>query len=728
MGLFNNKQDENGATRKVATPDDGMIVRPEEHEQQIQKELERLKPAIKKAKKFTQDWGVKERLRNFANVTNTSGREVTLTVNLGGGSYTDGKNVTVGLAEDYLEEDEETWMAYMQFVTAHELGHVNFSDFKVFKGFIEKTEKYFEDKYQIKGAGGFGGHMLNCTEDGRIEAAQAFDQPGLLRLIRFVNGRMYLNANIDNMGYVPLHDFVNCVLTLSKMGLVPEGFNDRFKGTDVYEAVKRAKPYIMKAVTAETAEECAQETWNVIKVNEDFLSKWMKEHEIQQPPSGNGEGEDSDDQNEQSQNSQGQENGSGQDSQSGQNSQSQSASGKTQQAPSGKVHPLDGMNGKSDYTNSPAKRQAKQAKNADGSPAQSEAHFGKNDSQNGDELQEGDEAVKEEEKQLPEQNSPQTMEQAVKEMKQSNSKDAKRLLSEAQKLANKKKQKEAYEKREKEKYQTNNQEVYEVMQKEGVAKLLYRDEEMTNSKRIPRILEREGKSLNVEFTKLLNNQQPHTLYNQKSGRLDVRRLHRIPVGVPKVFKKKNIPDNSTYAVSVLIDNSGSMSGERADTAQRMGTILELGLKGIVPLKVQRFHYDWGQQAVHSQMKGWEQKTTDKEVFSWKACPGGRGGNYDAFSVAVAAKELEKRPETDKILFVISDGLPSAGDESDVKSVVKEMKDRGMKIIGIGVGSEDFQSQNKDNYQYMYGDEVILTDEQGLRKEVVNRVRRIVNKQ
>lgn len=65
-----------------------------------------------------------------------------------------------------------------------------------------------------------------------------------------------------------------------------------------------------------------------------------------------------------------------------------------------------------------------------------------------------------------------------------------------------------------------------------------------------------------------------------------------------------------------------------------------------------------------------------------------GANKDGANIRIATRELEKRNEKQKILFVLSDGMPSAYQYNgqfaidDVKSGVKEARDEGIEIISI----------------------------------------------
>ena len=72
----------------------------------------------------------------------------------------------------------------------------------------------------------------------------------------------------------------------------------------------------------------------------------------------------------------------------------------------------------------------------------------------------------------------------------------------------------------------------------------------------------------------------------------------------------------------------------------------------------------------------------------------------------------KRPEQKKILFVLSDGLPSdysGGFEyalNDVKNAVEEARSKGIDVIAIMFGDNNFIKETRRYYEFMYKHSII----------------------
>lgn len=81
---------------------------------------------------------------------------------------------------------------------------------------------------------------------------------------------------------------------------------------------------------------------------------------------------------------------------------------------------------------------------------------------------------------------------------------------------------------------------------------------------------------------------------------------------------------------------------------------------------------------------------------------------------IATEELLARPEREKILIVISDGLPCGtrgceGSPNDaVKSAVEYARSRGIKVVGIYI-DDVVKDADRQAYENMYGTSCVFTD-------------------
>lgn len=826
-----------------------------EYFEKMEKEMEKAQKKRKRALQFVNSRGMRNRLKTFSYTMNNQPKEPKLDIRVGGGSYTDGKTVVVSLMEEFWGEKEDAYLIVLKDMIAHEYAHINFSDFRVFREFQQEVDDFFITNYSVQGGAKLGAFLLNCTEDGRIERAQANDFKGVKKYFQYVNGFLYEKFVPEEMGQVPLHDFMNTILTISKMGLLPKGFS-QFKGTELEVAIDNSRPYIIEAIQSTTAKGCANATMKFIKANADVIAEWMKPMEKEMEE----DGEDGDGQGQGSGEGEGQE-GEGQDGNGSGQSQSGSPSGKK----TVKIDPTDNIDTDPGYSTQPLKREANQGsesvhfrpeeetkkpsgkqeqsgedeqssqENGEEQDEQQEGQgagngeetgedsseekdnqtgqqAGEGDSENEEESEDGEEtpgkdgksgdeegdseegeaegsgenkkdgeekdgdskdsgndgegeANQDDEKDSKddeEQNKPGIQEsdmrdgytsggendidktddvfdvkQALDAIRQDLKEENTKTINDANKFDESEERREQAEGAEKQKYQLNPQELSAAMNTPyGRHGFTYRNEDLTNEEPLPLDLKLRGAKFHKDLKKILMDKKGFTRTNQRAGRLDVNALWRMSMNQTDVFVKKGDPRDSDYVVSVLVDHSGSMYGDVYDAngmnigskvslARESCAVLEEGLNGLIPFKIQRF--DTNTTVIHREIRGWQDKS--KENKSWKATLNTGGGNVDGFSIKVAVEELKKRKESQKILFVLSDGLP-AGYNSDkqafrhVNEVVTEARKSGIKVIAIRFGSQNVLEQSADGYREMYERDYITCHPQDITKEITRVLKKI----
>ena len=200
---------------------------------------------------------------------------------------------------------------------------------------------------------------------------------------------------------------------------------------------------------------------------------------------------------------------------------------------------------------------------------------------------------------------------------------------------------------------------------------------------------------------------------KRSGRLHSANLSRLATGDTRIFRRKHESHSKDVAVSLVIDASGSMSGEKihlaAQSAYALSSVLErIGIKHEV------ICFTTGEAAHHgvefdaevkklgrrfSRMeplympiiKGYEERLNaqTRERFGW--LPNSRilRNNIDGECIEIAARRLKQRRESGKVMIVLSDGSPNAYGNGDslrkhLKQVIKDVTKSGVNIVGLGI--------------------------------------------
>lgn len=202
------------------------------------------------------------------------------------------------------------------------------------------------------------------------------------------------------------------------------------------------------------------------------------------------------------------------------------------------------------------------------------------------------------------------------------------------------------------------------------------------------------------------------------GHLDKSALWKIAVKEPNIFMKKNAPSNNPdLAVYLLLDCSGSMMSpagyyNRLYYTAEAGILLHKVCKMLnIPHASAGFTTDgthWD-NVLHYKLKEFHENGARIESIY---CEAYCAENVDGYSIRVAASELLNRPETNKVLFVISDGVPAAkcgydGKKAinDTAKAVRESMTYGIGTIGMFIGHKS----DVDSAKYIYPHLIFLEE-------------------
>lgn len=217
--------------------------------------------------------------------------------------------------------------------------------------------------------------------------------------------------------------------------------------------------------------------------------------------------------------------------------------------------------------------------------------------------------------------------------------------------------------------------------------------------------------------------------NLRQGSLDPSSIWKVGVRSGKVFKRNN-QKGKDFAFYILQDGSGSMMGQKEIESAKTMAILEEGLKDFSALKITTFNVR--SDVTHHTAKQFNDNRNFNHAYSFLKNKRADGGNKDGYSIRVATRELEKRKEQKKVLLVLSDGLPShykyGRDQAlnDVRTAVEEARKKGIRVISILFGDDDFIQGSEENYLYMYKYNILKCNPKNIGRKILPIFKQIMN--
>lgn len=226
----------------------------------------------------------------------------------------------------------------------------------------------------------------------------------------------------------------------------------------------------------------------------------------------------------------------------------------------------------------------------------------------------------------------------------------------------------------------------------------------------------------------------HYVGGHKSGKLNSKALASVKTGNDRIFKRKTSIREKNAAVSLLIDHSGSMSGQKVKMATQSAYAFALALHQLkIPFEIYGFttlrsrqasdHFDEFKRTHDKDIsnrviatdsyecfkafKTFDQvfNVVSKEALTYQSTGGGRLiENEDSKHVKKALERLQRREEPIKALFVFSDGSPAFPTRSPMAnsySTLKELGHKSKELYGVDIYSIGIQDDNVSKFYKNY---------------------------
>jgi hypothetical protein len=206
-------------------------------------------------------------------------------------------------------------------------------------------------------------------------------------------------------------------------------------------------------------------------------------------------------------------------------------------------------------------------------------------------------------------------------------------------------------------------------------------------------------------------------YGKTAGDVDINGLSKFHLGEKiRLFETREVPKGKQYTIGILLDQSGSMSGDKIDHARTVTNILLQAIKGIKGIDIVVYGHtaDSGGQNTITIFPYCEKGVDNSaSLTTAKAL----SNNGDGYAIRwVSQKMLDTNPANKNSihhLFVVSDGQPSCASYSvadgihHTKTCVDEARKNGVEVFGIGI--QNAYSTSVGEQLFGNGKFVILKD-------------------
>lgn len=239
---------------------------------------------------------------------------------------------------------------------------------------------------------------------------------------------------------------------------------------------------------------------------------------------------------------------------------------------------------------------------------------------------------------------------------------------------------------------------------------------------LPYVIEQQGEVLRDAIQHVFKPKRTGKYKERTSGDIDVDRLFALAMNELDVFDADKKPDNFSGCCYILQDNSGSMGSGRNSKrmfASEATARIEYAFRDFMPLKIVAF--DESGEVIHEVIKNWDDNFVHSCSYNFFHKGRSGGCNADYHDIVIATAELLERSEKEKILIVISDGLPCGSQgvsspQDAVRMAVEEARASGIKVVGIYV-DDVVRDADRAAYEAMYGASCVFTDTDHIAEEL-----------
>jgi len=196
----------------------------------------------------------------------------------------------------------------------------------------------------------------------------------------------------------------------------------------------------------------------------------------------------------------------------------------------------------------------------------------------------------------------------------------------------------------------------------------------------------------------------------RSGSLDDEEIHRLAFGDDRVFGQRVIEAKPEVMLGLLVDLSGSMYGEKLRIAQRLAQLFVWAVHDQpgVETAVWGHTADVDEAGVAEVYRLWEPGDPLTRLGLIAEMP--HANNADSAAIEYVVRQVMDKPQPEKVVVVLSDGLPSAHGyggrqgQMAVRTVTRWAAHQGVRVLQLAIDPHDLRPEDQAR---MFGAENVV---------------------
>lgn len=167
----------------------------------------------------------------------------------------------------------------------------------------------------------------------------------------------------------------------------------------------------------------------------------------------------------------------------------------------------------------------------------------------------------------------------------------------------------------------------------------------------------------------------YALRGMPYGKLNTNKLVSFKSGNSNIFDKQSSVTVESISLCLVIDESGSMSGEKKRSAELTAVLIEQAVKDIAKIRFYAYGFSGESPLFVYSEPGFKNKKT---LGSLRAAGGTPAGD----AMMIAAHRIRRQFKGKCLMLVITDGMPNS--VSKMRKADEDLRKNGFITIGIGI--------------------------------------------